>query len=80
MPRTSTGAHSATDNTIIPEGGVKSTSFGYTARIKDRGINYKIDFQDGETQHVSKSNHPQPPNLRKVKREAVKKSEEKSLP
>jgi len=73
------GAHSPTNNEIIPEEGVRTSSHGYNAVIYDAGINFLVKFQDGEEQHVSKQNHPQPPNLRKVKKEAVEKSEEKSL-
>lgn len=78
-PQTSNGAHSKTNNKILPERGVKGRHSGHRAIIKNAGINFQINFQDGETQHVSKSNHPNPPNLRKIMKEAIEKSDEKSL-
>lgn len=79
MARTARGAHSKTNNEILPERGVKGRHSGYKAIIKNAGINFQINFQDGETQHVSKANHSTPPNLRKVMKEGIHKSDNKSL-
>jgi microcystin degradation protein MlrC len=75
-PSTSSTSHGKTNNTHLPEGGVKVRYSSIRGMIKDQGIMYQVHIENkDEPVHVSKAKHPMPANFRDVFQDALKKAE-----
>jgi hypothetical protein len=62
-----------TNNEQVLDHGTHVRYRDYQARIHDQGVCYRVEFQNGHEEYVSKKKHGSPPNLRNVMQEVVEK-------